>query len=186
MKLTVEKREGKRRSELTRIRAAKDIPAVFYAAGRESELLTIKGPEFMGVLQTLTPGHLPTTVFELEIDGKVCKAIVREIQYHKTTYDILHLDFQELLDNQPVEVNVPVDCLGVVDAVGVKLGGFVRLVKRHVKVRCESSNEMPEKFELDIRDMNIGHARRVSDLTIPKGVTPLLKPEDVLVVIAKR
>jgi len=185
MKLTVKKRDGQKKSELTRIRAEKDIPAVFYAVGRENVLITIDGHEFRGVIRKMEKGHLPTTVFELEIDGKTVSALVRDIQYHRTTYDIIHLDFHELSDDRTVDVLVPVRCINAADSVGVKLGGFLRPVKRHVKVRCKRK-DLPTAFDLDVKGMNIGHSLRVKHLSVPENVNVLLEDKDVLVVMAKR
>ena len=96
----------------------------------------MKGAEFEAVLRKLPKGYLPTTIFELDMEGKTKKAIVKDIQYHPTTYRILHLDFLILEPKITVDVKVPINCIGEADCVGVKLGGFVRPVKRHVEVRC--------------------------------------------------
>lgn len=183
--LKTSSREGKKRSELTKIRHEGDIPAVFYSAGEECHNLRVNGSEFRSALRSLKLGHLPTTVFEIEVAGKKEKAIVRDIQYKPTTYEILHLDLHKLDPKRAVEVNVPIECSGVADCVGIKLGGVLRKVKRHVKVRC-LPKDMPKQFIVDVRKMAIGHSLRVHQLDVPKGVDVLLKEQDVLVVIAKK
>ncbi|MCK4935125.1 MAG: 50S ribosomal protein L25, partial [Simkaniaceae bacterium] len=143
------------------------------------------GIEYRTILRTMKTGYLPTTVFKLDVDGKLMNAIVKEIQYHPTTYQELHIDFQELIDDQYIEVNVPVRCIGIEDCVGVKLGGFLREVSRHVKVRC-LPKDMPKEFCLDITKLNIGQSRRVKDLNISEEVRSIKSLEDVVMVIAKR
>ncbi|MDX8431312.1 MAG: 50S ribosomal protein L25/general stress protein Ctc [Candidatus Algichlamydia australiensis] len=183
--LKTSSREGKKRSELTKIRHEGDIPAVFYSAGEECHNLRVDGSEFRAALRGLKLGHLPTTVFEITIGGKKQKVIVRDIQYKPTTYEILHLDLHKLDDKRLVEVNVPIECEGVADSVGIKLGGVLRKVKRHVKVRC-LPKDMPKQFTIDVRNLAMNQSSRVNQLDIPKGVEVLLKEQDVLVVIAKK
>ena len=71
------------------------------------------------------------------------------------------------------------------DCVGIKLGGFLRQVIRSVKVRCLPKN-IPQNFELDIRNLKMRQSKRLSDLVMPEGVTPLAATDEVVVVIAKR
>lgn len=182
MKIKVTKRAGVKKSELSQIRHKGDIPAVLY--GKESHLISLDGAEFQAAMRTMKEGHLPTTVFELNGDGVSCRAIVKDIQYHPVTYKILHLDLLEV-DSKPVKVNVPVDCLGEADCVGIKLGGSKRQVIRHVKALCDPKN-IPASFELDIRHMAIKQSKRVGDIVAPEGVTILAGLKDVVVTIAKR
>lgn len=185
MKLTVSKRTGETKSELTKLRHQGDIPASVYSKGKPCDKITVKGAEFEAVLRKLPKGYLPTTTFELEMDGKTKKAIVKDIQYHPTTYRILHLDFLILEPKITVDVKVPINCIGEADCVGVKLGGFVRPVKRHVEVRC-LPDDIPTDFKVDIKSLEIGQSKRVSDIEAGAMVRLLAKPKEILVVIAKR
>lgn len=185
MKLTVSKRAGEKKSELTQLRHQGDIPAAVYSKGKPSDKIAVKGDEFAAVIRRLPKGYLPTTVFELDIDGKKVKAIVKDIQYHPTTYRILHLDFMVLEDKTVVDVKVPITCVGEADCVGVKLGGFVRPVKRHVKVRC-LPKDIPADFKLNIKDLGIGQSKRIGDIAFGNEIRPLASDKEIVVVIAKR
>lgn len=185
MKLTVSKRAGEKKSELTKLRHQGDIPAAVYSKGKPCEKITVKGAEFSAVIRGLPKGYLPTTVFELEVDGKKIKAIVKDIQYHPTTYQVLHLDFMILDDKVVVDVKVPIACIGEADCVGVKLGGFVRPVKRHVKVRC-LPKDIPTDFKLSIKELAIGQSKRIGDIEFGNAIRPLATDKEIVVVIAKR
>ncbi|MEM8727494.1 MAG: 50S ribosomal protein L25 [Chlamydiota bacterium] len=185
MKLTVSERTGKTKSELTKLRYRGDIPAAVYSQGKPCNKITVKGSEFEAVLRKLPKGYLPTTVFELDIDGRTKKAVVKDIQYHPTTYRILHLDFLILEPQVTVGVKVPINCVGEADCVGVKLGGFVRPIKRHVDVRC-LPDDIPTDFRIDIKGLEIGQSKRVADIEVAETVRLLAKPKEILVVIAKR
>ena len=95
------------------------------------------------------------------------------------------MDFVELSDASAVSVKVPVECVGVGECSGIKLGGFLRQVIRYVKVEC-LPKAIPAKFEVDVKDLGMRQSRRVSDIVMPQGVRPLAKLDEVVVVIAKR
>ncbi len=137
-------------------------------------------------MRKVEPGRLCTTVFELnEPKMKTRRVILKDIQYDPTNYSIIHLDFEELLDDVPVNVKVPIECTGVVDCTGVKLGGILRQVIRHLRVRC-LPKDMPSFFQVDVKAMGIMDVKRLADLNIPQTVRPLADMNEVAVVIAKR
>ncbi len=185
MKLVATNRSKAKKSETKQIRRDGKIPVNFYAKGRPNLELAISSPEFSAILRQLKPGHLPTTVFSLEIEGKVRRAIIKDIQYKLTSYQVSHIDFEELVENVPVSVKVPIQCTGVADCAGIKLGGYLRQVIRHVLVECLPSH-IPSEFVVDVKDLGIKQSKRLADITMPTGVRPLAKMDEVVVVIAKR
>ena len=186
MKLVVKPRFSQKKSEVKQIRSVGDIPAVIYSLKKEPVSLTVNGQEFDAILRQMQPGHLPVTVFTLNDGTKECQAIIKEIQYHVITYKVSHIDFEELIDGVNVNVKVPVNCIGTMECVGVKLGGVVRQVMRHVRVKCQPKHS-PSQFNVDVKNANIGNSLRISDLQgITSDVTVLAKDHDVVAVIAKR
>ncbi|HSW72470.1 MAG TPA: 50S ribosomal protein L25, partial [Chlamydiales bacterium] len=113
MKLKIFKRTGEKKSDVRRLRFTGEIPAVIYGARRKSENIKLNEAEFQALMRDLKPGRLPTTLFELHYDKEVLKAVVRDIQYHRTNYRILHIDFGILEPDLPVTVNVPIIYQGV-------------------------------------------------------------------------
>jgi len=185
MKLTATERTSQKKSETKQIRREGKIPAILYSAGQTNLPLMLDAAEFGAVLRQMKPGHLPTTTFTLVINGKQKKAIIKDIQYKLTTYQVSHIDFEELKDDTLISVKVPIQCTGVADCAGVKLGGFLRQVIRHVRVEC-LPKQIPSEFVIDVKDLGIKQSRRLSDISMPKGVRPLAKMDEVVVVIAKR
>lgn len=185
MKLAVKQRVGEKKKDIKEIRREGNIPAIIYYSKGQPEKLIVDGPQFKTVLREMKPGQLPTTVFTLSDGKKDRRAIIKDIQYHLTTYTVSHIDFEELIDDVPVNVKVPVNCIGVVDCMGIKLGGFLRQVVRHVKVECLPKH-IPAEFIVDVKDLGIRQSKRLKDVAMPTGVRPLANLEEVLVVIAKR
>lgn len=186
MKLTMSKRSAASKKELSKIRLAGDIPAVLYSQGKLGENICVKGSEFKAALRSIKSGCLPTTVFTLEgSDGKVRSAILKDIQYQPTTYDVWHLDFVELIQDVPINIKVPIQCVGVVDCVGIKLGGVLRQVIRTLRVSCLPKH-IPSEFQLDVKELLIAQTKRLSDIALPQNIRPLADLNEVAVVIAKR
>jgi len=185
MKLNVKPRIGDKKSDIKQLRREGAIPAIVYSSKGQPKKIIVNGVEFSAVLREMKSGHLPTTVFTL-IDGKMeQRVVVKDIQYDLTTYNVSHIDFGELSDDVLVRVKVPVTCIGVADCIGVKLGGFLRQVVRHVRVEC-LPRWIPSEFLIDVKDLGIRQSKRLKDIQIPEGVRPLANLDEVLVVIAKR
>lgn len=185
MKLSANERTSQTKSDILQLRRNGKIPAIIYSPGQNGQLIAIDATEFKAALRGIKSGQLPTTVFTLQIGGKERKAVIKDIQYNPTNYDVIHLDFQELVKNVPICVKVPISCSGVADCVGIKLGGFLRQVIRFVKVEC-MPELIPSEFIIDVKDLGIKQTKRLRDLALPKGVRPLAPLEEVVVVIAKR
>lgn len=185
MKLTIHPREKAGKGALNRIRREGNIPAVIYSKGSESKNAIVDGVQLKSLMRTVKQGCLPTTVFVLSDGEKEVKAIVKDIHYAPTTYNILHLDFMELRPDVRVTVKVPIQCTGAMDCVGIKLGGFLRQVILYLPVEC-LPKDIPSEFSLDVRELQITQTKRLKDIEIPQGVRPVANMDEVAVVIAKR
>lgn len=186
MKLKTTPRAANKKSEINKLRREGFIPAILYVRGKDGEPITVPSDEFKTYLRKVKSGHLPTTIFTLtDSKGHERKAIIKDIQYEITTYDVTHLDFEELINDQKVNVKVPIECIGGNESSGVKLGGVLRQVIRHVRVRC-TPKHLPQFFELDVRDLGLRQTKRLKDLSIPKDVRPLADLNEVVAVIVKR
>ncbi len=186
MKLNSIKRVADRKSDAKKLRNLGKIPAVIYVHGKASETIAVDASEYDTLLRGLKKGHLPTTVITLvDESGKERKVLVKDIQYHVTTYRVIHMDFEELLDDVKIKVNVPIECVGEVDCVGIKLGGVLRRVIRNLRVQC-LPKDLPSVFEMDVVTLGLKQSRKLGDLSIPETVRPLMDLNEVAVIIAKR
>ncbi len=185
MKLKMVKRLASKRSANKQIRREGNIPAVLYCRGTPNQAVSVDGVDFSEALRKMPAGRLATTKFTLVDGDEHFPVIVKEIQYHPTTYQVIHLDFEVLTKNVPVNVNVPLEFSGSADCTGIKLGGFLRTVIRNVKVSC-LPEKIPSSFVIDVKELAIGQSKRLSAIDIPEGVKPLASLNEVAVVIAKR
>lgn len=185
MKLSISKRVSNKKSNAKKLRREAQVPGVLYGLTGDNQNISFPLDQLQTILRQIRPGLLSTTIFELTDGGENYKALIKEIQYHPATYAVLHTDFLMISDKKPVTVTVPIQVSGLADCAGVKLGGFMRQVIRSIKVSC-SHDKIPQEFVLDVKEMNIADFKTLSDLTIPAGVKPLAKMNEVAVVIAKK
>ena len=186
MKLQVFKRSADKKSTTNALRRAGHIPATIYQKGKEAENIALLGTEMNTLLRKIQPGRLSTQILFLVDDkGQERRVIIKDIQYNVINYSVIHLDFEELNDSQPINVKVPIECIGTADCVGVKLGGYVRQVIRTVKVRC-LPKDIPSVFHVDVKDLSLFDSKRLSDLEIPPTIRPLADLKQVAVAIVKR
>lgn len=185
MKLKTIKRDPNKKSETNRLRREGFIPAIMYHNGKAGDAVAVSAAEYDAIIRSIKPGHLPTQKITLVFEGKNVDCVIKEIQYHPTTYRVLHLDFEHLDAGVPVNVKVPIECTGVLDCVGIKLGGVLRQVIRHLPVRC-LPKDIPGSFQVDTTSLNLGDSVRLKHLAIPETVRPLKALNEVAVVVARK
>lgn len=100
-------------------------------------------------------------VVDLNLNGTMKKAVLKDIQWHPLNDSILHLDFLEVSDQKPVIVEIPVKLEG--HAIGVKSGGKLYLSMKKVKVKGIYT-DIPERIIVNVDNIAIGHAIKVGDL----------------------
>ena len=182
MKLTVQKRTA---GKTNRLRREGNIPGILYGFNQKGTPVQVKEEEIQMILRNMKPGLLATTIFEIEEGSHRHKAIIKDVQYNVASYQIEHVDFVLIAEDQPVTVKVPIQLVGVADCVGVKLGGFIRQVVRTLKVSCLPKH-IPQEFTIDVRELNLGQSKTLDSIGIPPNVRPLAKMGGVAVVVGKK
>lgn len=185
MELVVTSRETNKKSFLKKIRQQGGIPAVIYSGGASIANVVVDALVFKKFLSGLASGALSSTIFSLSYEGRVIKALVKDIQYQITTYDVIHLDFEELIEDKDVRLNLPIRCINAVDCVGVKLGGSLRQVIRFMRVVCKPKDIVPY-LELDVQNLGLSQTKKLLDIKIPEGIRPLTSLKEVVVTVSRR
>ena len=161
------------------LRSAGQIPGVVYGHARDPQALTLDTREFEKLLSHISA---ESTVIELSLDGQTTKTLIREIQRHPFKRQILHVDFQELVAGEKVQVNIPIVLQGVPEGVRAS-GGVMDQTLRELSIRVDPS-AIPDHIEVDVTGVQIGHSIHVSELTLPEGVEVLNDPEAPVCVVA--
>ena len=165
-----------------RLRTRGLIPGTVYGSSKESISVAVSPVEITAILRSASGEN---TLFDLDLEGRRRKVILKEFQLEPVKGSILHADFYEVALDKVLEVRVHVELQGT--PVGVKVqGGIVDFVTRELEVACLPA-DIPERIVVDITALELGKHIRVSDLQLPAKVKVLTEPGVVVVhVVAPR
>ena len=171
-KLNVDIRKEHGTSAARRTRLQNKVPAVVYHSGIEAIPLSV---DKISLNKALRTGQM---IFEVNVEDKNQFVLVKEIQYHPVTDEIIHIDFQKVKEDEKISLEVAVRSSG--EAQGVKLGGLLVQMLNSVTIKCKPA-EIPEFLEIDVTDMEMNTNLFVKDITLPTDVE-MLTAEDIAVV----
>ncbi|MBD5371676.1 MAG: 50S ribosomal protein L25/general stress protein Ctc [Bacteroides sp.] len=99
---------------------------------------------------------------DLDIDGDMKKAVLKDLQFQPVKDTVLHIDFLEVSPEKPIIMEVPVQIEG--HAEGVKAGGKLTLSMRKLKVKAPYT-EIPERLVVNVDNLGLGKSMSVGDLS---------------------
>jgi large subunit ribosomal protein L25 len=158
------------------------LAAVVYGHNARPTPLVLDRLEFQKVFVKSGRTHL----VDLQIEGgRTEKVLVREIQTHPRRLGPIHVYFYQVSLEEKIRVEVPVHLIG--ESAAVKRGDADILQPIHeLEVECLPT-DIPGEFEVDLTPLaEIEAELRVSELTVPKGVTVLSDPDDLVVKIVHK
>ncbi|MDH3350658.1 MAG: 50S ribosomal protein L25/general stress protein Ctc [Gammaproteobacteria bacterium] len=160
-------REDSGKGASRRLRRQGKVPAIIYGAGRPPRALTF---DQNSVLHELENESFYSSVLNIKVGDKSQAAIVKDVQRHPSLRKIMHLDFQRIVEDEEIRMNVPIHLVGADKAVGVKQGGgTVSQMRTDVEVVC-LPRDLPEYLDLDISELELDGMMYLSDIKLPKGV----------------
>ena len=171
-KLNVDIRKEHGTSAARRARLQNKVPAVVYHSGVEATPLSV---DKISLNKALRTGQM---IFEVNVEDKNQFVLVKEIQYHPVTDEIIHIDFQKVKEDEKISLEVAIRSTG--EAQGVKLGGLLVQMLNSVTIKCKPA-EIPEFLEIDVTDMEMNTNLFVKDITLPEDVE-MITADDIAVV----
>jgi large subunit ribosomal protein L25 len=148
------------------------VPAVLYGHKEETVAVSLNADELGKAIR-----H-GARVVDLQADGKVQKALIRELQWDHLGKELLHVDFARVAVDERVVVTVPLEIRGV--APGVTAGGVLDQPMHSLSVECLAIS-LPNSIRVAINEMQIGSVIHVRDLILPEGVTAMGDADAVVV-----
>ena len=148
---------GKKATKAERV--AENVPCVLYGVTDNVHFIATKSD-----LRKLI--YSPEVfVVDLTIDGKKSKAIMKALQFHPVTDNVLHIDFYQITETKPVVVELPVKLEGLAE--GVKAGGKLALEMRKLKVKGIYT-QIPENIVIDVTELGLGKSIQVAKVSVDK------------------
>ena len=159
------------KKDAKRLRKDGQVPCVLYG-GEDQIHFSMDDRNFTKIL--FTPDVF---VIKIELDGNEYDTILQDIQYHPVTDKVLHADFLLVFPDKPIKVSIPVRLKGTPP--GVEKGG--RIVQKLRKLGVLGLiKDMPEFFEIDISELEIGNSVKIMDLNLD-NLTLLDRPTEFIV-----
>ncbi len=175
--LSVEPRGERGKEKVGRLRRKGKVPAIFYGPGKQATPVCFEAREFRIKLEGLEGSHvIQFSSPSAALHDKV--VLLKEIQRHPVTNQVLHVDFYEVDVNKPIQAAVPLRFMG--KAEGVIAGGVLQPLRREIVIEC-LPRDLPEFLEIDVSGLKIHDTIHIADLTLPAGVRAIYDTNDVVV-----
>ena len=160
-----------------RLRREGKIPGVIYGHGTDPVAVAVPARELRVALNGDAGAN---QLLSLETDGTTYLTLAREMQRHPIAQTVTHVDFQIVRRDEVIAADVPIVLIG--EAVEVHHGdGLVDQQMFTLAIKARPA-DIPTSLEVDISGLTIGAQLRISDLTMPAGVTTEIDPETAIAI----
>jgi large subunit ribosomal protein L25 len=166
---------GKRDAKLLRYEGK--VPAVLYGGATQTHF-AVSVADLRAVVYT------PVVHFiNLEVGATKAQAIIKDMQFHPLTEEIIHVDFLELDAKKQVTIEIPIRLTGT--SPGVKTGG--KLVQKLRKLRIKAlPGDHIDNIDVSIETLEVGKSVRVADLKLEKLVITNAMEDTIVSVTTSR
>ena len=158
-----------------RLRDTGKVPGVVY--GHKEAVVPVSLPK-KELVNHLNHG---THVFDLALDGKAEKVLVKEVQYDHLGIEVLHVDFARVSADERVEVTVPLVLKG--EPAGESEGGVLQQIVSELEIECLVT-DIPHEIIHNVSEMKLDDVLHIKELKLPAGVRAL-QDEDLVVAQVK-
>lgn len=169
--LTAAVRERTGTTESRRLRRAGHVPGSLYGHGETPVSFSVSREQ----LDRATSSG--AKVVDLSLDGVPQKALLKELQWDTFGTHVIHVDLLRVDKDETVEVEIAIELHGIAP------GATTGVLDHHLHtlpVECPALR-IPEKFEVNVNELEIGDAIHVSDLDLPDHLTVRVPPETLVV-----
>ena len=173
-KIELVKRElSSKKSFVKNIRNKDEIPGIYYSHDSKESIPFSVNKKIM-----YEAFKAEVQVYQISVGSKDRDVIIKSVQYHPITEQMLHIDLYGVKMDQEVTVKVPLEITG--QAIGLTSGGVLNQVLTEIEVSCLPGN-IPQNISIDITDLDLGDAIRLVQIPVSDDVT-IVGDEDNLVV----
>jgi len=163
VQLNAELRDGMKKEFCKRMRKEGKLPAVIYGLKKDPISVTLEYREFYKMRMRTKDESSYINMSVTSPDGvSTMSAIVKDIQVHPVTGNALHVDFLEIAMENKAVFSVHLVFKNE-DLAVKKSGGVLEHQMRNVHVKS-LPKDVPDHIELDLAELEIGHAVHVRDL----------------------
>ena len=128
-------------------------------------------------------GRFLSTLVDLEVDGKVLRAIPRDVQFDPVKDRIIHVDFLRLGKDARIAVDIQVHFKNQEASPGIKAGGVLNVISHTVSLYCPA-DFIPDEVVVDLTGMQIMQSVHLSQIKLPERVTSAVRGDVTLCTIS--
>ncbi len=175
--ISAKHRPGRGKNAARRLRREGLIPAVVYGGEGENVTVAVDPKALSRVLRSEAGRN---AILKLDIsESGATNAILKGWQVDPIRENFLHADFYRIAMDVAIRVTVPIAVKG--EARGVKVdGGILEVILREIAVEC-LPGDIPERIDVEVSELGINQAVRVSDLPVSAKVKITQDPDQVVV-----
>ena len=161
-------REDQGKGASRRLRHQGKVPAIIYGAGRPPRALVF---DHNRVIQQLDNESFYSSILNIKVGEKSQAAILKDVQRHPAKPQVMHMDFQRIVEDEEIKMLVPIHFIGEDVAPGVKEGGGkVSHLITEVEIVC-LPRYLPEYLDIDVSELQLDEMLKLSDIVLPEGVS---------------
>jgi large subunit ribosomal protein L25 len=165
--LDAEFRDDQGKGASRRLRRLGKVPAILYGGQRDARALVV---DHTRLAQLMDDERFYSTILALKVGSQSQAAVLKDVQRHPYRNQIVHIDFQRVLENEKIRMHIPLHFRGAAESKGVKeQGGVLGHVRNDIEVTC-LPKDLPEFVEVDVSGLEINQVIKLSDLRLPAGV----------------
>jgi large subunit ribosomal protein L25 len=149
------------------------IPGVLYYSGEKNVNIEVDKSILFHAMQS------GQRIFEIEQEGKSQFTMIKQVQYHPVTDEVVHLDLMRVRRSEKMTITVPLVLIG--DAKGVKEGGILSQSINQLEINCFPT-DVPEQIELNVEDLELNSSMNISDIKLKNDDIEIITDGEVNIV----
>jgi large subunit ribosomal protein L25 len=156
------------------------VPGVIYGGAEPPQTISVK---YNALLKMLKKGRFMSTLHNVKVDGVDNRVVCRAVQKDVVMDTPVHIDFQRLSDTSRIKLYVPVEFENHGASPGLKRGGTLNVARHEVELHV-TAGDIPEKITVDLTGTQLNDVIKISAVTLPAGVSPVIDRDFTIASIA--
>ena len=169
-KLDIENRESVGKKSAKVIRKSGKIPSVLYYKGEQPISISIDKQVLYQAIKS------EQRIYEMDIKNESQYVMIKEIQYHPVTDEMIHVDFMRVRRSEKMTISVPITLIG--KPVGVTERGILSQAMNQIEISCYPTN-VPEHIEVDVEHLELNSSVSVADVSVDDEDIDILSASDL-------
>ena len=172
-KLSIEHRVETKSRGSKLVRKNGFVPGILYYGGEENENISIEKSVLSRAIQS------GQRVFEITRDGDSQYTMIKEMQYHPVTDEIMHIDLMRVRRSEKMIISVPIHISG--ESIGVREGGILSQALSQVEISCYPT-DVPENIAVNIADLQVNQSMSVGEIKLDNDDIKIISDSSLNVV----